>query len=176
MYRKIIIAAIIVFLAILVGMVVLTSGSAKDDTAINFLSNSTLKNGDAVKFQLIDSKGNPIANEEILIEFNYNGTTEKYSISTDSNGTGSLVLNDLSSGKYKVSVSFNGNDKYNPSSAVQAVTVEDESSDSSTQDYSSAQQGTAVSSSGSVSSRSYVSSNDNFDYGGAPSVSANASG
>ena len=174
MERKIIIAAIIIVLAILVGMIVFTSGSAKDDTVINFLSNSSLKNGDAVKFQLTDSKGNLLAIEEIIIELDYNGTVERYSISTDANGTGSLILNELDSGNYKVNVIYNGNDKYAPTSASQALIVGGDNGDS-TQDYSSSSQQTYSSDQSSSSSNSGADANSNtFDYNGGGGVSENA--
>ena len=71
MYRKILIALIIVVLIVLGGLIVFSNGDSNSntDTKINFLSNKTLQNGGSVVFELTDSKGNVLANQELKIKF-----------------------------------------------------------------------------------------------------------
>lgn len=128
--KIIIIIAIIAVVAILVGMLALNPIHVKEETQINFSSNSTLKNGDSVKFQLTDSKGNPLSGQAVGISLSDGKTQNNYSITTDSGGHGSLVLDGMASGNYTVIVSYNGTDQYNPSKTVQQLKIGDVSSSS----------------------------------------------
>ena len=69
MYRKILITLIIIVLVVLGAMIVLSNGNSNTDTQINFLSNKTLKNGDSIEFQLKDSQGNALANQNLIRYF-----------------------------------------------------------------------------------------------------------
>ncbi|MDO5859154.1 Ig-like domain-containing protein [Methanobrevibacter sp.] len=134
MDRKIVIVlAIVVVIAVLVGLVALNPNQGKDATSINILTSSALKNGDAVKFQLTDSKGNSISGEEILISLSDGETKNNYSITTDNDGRGSLVLKDMAPGNYSIMLSYNGNDKYNASNVVQKLVIEENDTVSSNQ-------------------------------------------
>lgn len=153
--KKILIAAIVVVLVILAGLVMLNSGTAKEDTTIEFLSNSSLAEGDSVKFQLTDSKGNPIANQEMIISLDKNGSDEKYSITTDTNGSGSLVLDGVDDGNYKINVSYGGNDQYNPSYSIQALIIGEKVSNDAQENYTQTQSNSSGDSSSSSSSLNY---------------------
>ena len=139
MDRKIIIALIIIVLIVLVGLVSFSSG-IKTDTQINFMTGTNLKNGDQVQFELKDAQGNALANQEINITFGGNNEKQNFTITTDDQGKGALILKDENSGNYTVSVSYGGDDKHNGCSAKQAIKIGEgtsESSDNYTYDSSS---------------------------------------
>ncbi|MBQ2652326.1 MAG: hypothetical protein IJF83_02115 [Methanobrevibacter sp.] len=126
MKRKIIIALIIIVLIVLAGLIVFSTG-IKGDTQITFLSNTSLKNGDHVEFELVDAQGNPLANQEVNITFEGNGEKQNFTITTDSQGRGTLVLNEEADGNYTINVSYGGDDKHNGCSASQKITIGDAS-------------------------------------------------
>ena len=130
MGKKLIIAVIIILILAVVGVFALTQGSVKADTQINFLSQNTLKNGDQVQFVLTDAQGNPIANQEVTISYESDGEIQNYTVTTDSEGKGGLLLSDEPTGEHKVSVSFSGNDQYNGCIGEFAFTIEEGTSDS----------------------------------------------
>lgn len=125
MNRKIIIALIIIVLIVLAGLLVFSSG-IKTDTKINFLSENSLKNGDQVQFELVDAQGKALANQNITITFEGNdGEKQNFTITTDSQGRGGLLLNEQADGKYNISVSYAGDEKHNGCSANQTITIGD---------------------------------------------------
>ncbi len=165
MNRNIIIVLIIIFLIILAGIITFSQFATKSDSQINFLSNASLKNGDSVEFQLTDSQGNAIANQNLTISFGANGTHEQYSVITDGNGKGALLLNDEPSGNYEVTVNFAGSEQYNECSASQNITISGDNSQTSA--YASSGSGNgysnnaaSTSSSNSAQSASQQSSQD----------------
>ncbi|MBE6497102.1 MAG: hypothetical protein E7Z81_02290 [Methanobrevibacter sp.] len=160
MNRNILIVLIIIVLVILGGLVVFSQNTAKSDTQITFSGNTSLDNGDSINFTLKDAQGNPLANQNVSILFEGNGNVEKYSIITDSQGKGSLVLNNEGSGNYTISVSFAGDDKYNSCSATQKITVGEQNT--ANNDYSSSDSASQSTSDSSYSSSS-SSSNVNYD-------------
>ena len=173
MNRNIIIVLIVIVLIILGGLVAFSLNTAKADTQITFSSNTSLKNGDSVDFVLTDAQGNAIANQNVTILFEGNGDVERYSVITDNQGRGSLVLNDEDSGNYTITVSFAENDKYNGCSATQKITLGDVSqptSDYSASSYDSSSYSTDTSSSSSSSSGSELTYdselNVNYDSNG----------
>ena len=173
MNRNIIIVLIVIVLIILGGLVAFSLNTAKADTQITFSSNTSLKNGDSVDFVLTDAQGNAIANQNVTILFEGNGDVERYSIITDDQGRGSLVLNDEDSGNYTITVSFAENEKYNGCSATQKITlgeVSQPTSDYSASSYDSSSYSTSISSSSSSSSGSELTYdselNVNYDSNG----------
>lgn len=146
MNRKLIIAIIIVLILAVVGVFALTQGAVKADTQINFLSETTLKNGDQVQFVLTDSQGNPIANAEITITYESNGENQTYTVITDSEGKGGLLLSDEPTGEHRISVNFNGNDQYNGCVGEMIFTIEDGTSDATSDSASTSTAGTSTSS------------------------------
>nr|WP_295162035.1 carboxypeptidase-like regulatory domain-containing protein [uncultured Methanobrevibacter sp.] len=173
MNRNIIIVLIVIVLIILGGLVAFSLNTAKADTQITFSSNTSLKNGDSVDFVLTDAQGNAIANQNVTILFEGNGDVERYSVITDNQGRGSLVLNDEDSGNYTITVSFAENEKYNGCSATQKITLGEESqtaSDYSASSYDSSSYSTSTSSSSSSSSGSELTYdselNVNYDSNG----------
>ncbi len=141
MNKNIIIIAIIVLIIAVVGIFAFSLQQGHDEkinTQITFSSPNTLKNGEAVQFTLKDDKGNAIGGENITIIFEENGVNQTYSIITDAEGNGSLVLNNEIPGTYNVYVSYNGSAKYNGCSSSQTITIEEgtsqQSTDTSTQE------------------------------------------
>lgn len=132
MKRKIIIALIIIVLIILAGLISFSTG-VKSDTQITFLNNASLENGDQVEFELKDAQGNVLADQEVSITFEGNGEKQNFTITTDSQGRGALVLNDEEDGNYTITVNYDGDEKHNGCSANQLITIGDasKSSDSS---------------------------------------------
>lgn len=139
MQRNILIIIAVVVIVAIVGAFALTHHGNNDEgmlnTEIKFLSQSTLKNGEAIQFELNDEKGQHLDSQNITITFVENGENQTYSIITDVEGKGSLVLNNEAPGSYDVIVSYNGTLKYNGCSAKQTITVsEGASSDTASSD------------------------------------------
>ena len=129
MNRKIIIALIIIVLIILGGLLVFSS-NIKTDTQINFLSAGNLQNGAKIEFELKDAQGDALANQNIDIKFTGNGENQNFTITTDNQGKGSLILKDENPGNYSISVSYAGDEKHNGCSANQNITIGDGTSES----------------------------------------------
>ena len=158
MYRKLLIALIIIVLVVLGGLIVFSNGNPNDntDTKINFLSNKTLKNGDSVVFELTDSKGNVLANQELKIKFtSSSGESQNFTITTDNLGKGKLVLNEQENGNYSITVAYAGDSNHKGCSATETITigyVNSEQTNSTSQTSTSSQSASTSSSSGSSSS------------------------
>lgn len=123
-----IVIALIVIIALALGIFAFMQpqgGNGKMHTEIDFLSESTLKNGEAVEFILRDDQNHALANQSISIKFCENGENQTYSIFTDVDGKGALVLNNEAPGDYDVYVIYNGTNRYDPCSAQITVTVEE---------------------------------------------------
>ena len=159
MNSKLIIAIIIVLILAVVGVFALTQNTVKADTQINFLSETTLKNGDQVQFVLTDAQGNPIANAEVTIAYESDGEIQNYTIITDSEGKGGLMLSDQPTGEHKISVSYNGNEQYNVCSAEMAFTIEEGTSDNASDSSTDSTAGTSTSTDSSSDSSSDSGSN-----------------
>ncbi len=167
MNKNIIIALIVIVLIILGGLLVFSHNSIKYDTQIKFLGNNSLKNGDSVSFELVDAQGNALAGQDISITFESPQGTEKYTIKTDDQGKGKLVIQNETPGNYNITVSFNGDDKYNGCSADERITIIEDYQQSG--DYTSSYQTSSSYSSDSSSSSglSYDSElNVNYDSDG----------
>ena len=112
MKNKILIALIIIVLIILGGLIVFSS-QTKLNTEINFLSASDLSDGDSVEFELKDSQGHALKNQNVKITFMDGEKNETFSIVTDNEGKGALVLSNENPGNYTINVNFDGNDRHN---------------------------------------------------------------
>ena len=126
MNRNIIIAILVIIIIAVVGIFVFqphTTTDGKLNTQINFLSESTIKNGDTIQFELKDATGAPVVGAPVTISYMHDGQSENYSIITDNQGKGYLVISGEEAGNYDVTVDFAGNDKYNACSAKQTVTI-----------------------------------------------------
>ena len=135
MNRNMLIIVIFIILVAIVGIFLSTQQHETQDgklnTEITFLSDSNLKNGEAVEFVLKDGQGNPLPKQSLEINFTENGENQTYSIYSDGEGKGSLVLNNEVPGSYDVSVSYNGSFRYNGCMAKTTITVEEGYADAS---------------------------------------------
>ena len=134
MNKNIIIAILIIIIIAVVGVFVFSQQhqgqDGKINTQINFLSQTTLKNGDQVQFELKDAQGAVIAGQNVTISYDDgSGNVQNYTVNTDQNGKGYLTISGEDAGKYTVTVSFAGNSKYNACTAKQTITIEDGTSD-----------------------------------------------
>lgn len=130
MNKNIIIAILIVVIIAIVGAFILTQHQAtsqdgKINTEVNFLSQTTLKNGDQVEFEIKDAQGNQVTGQNVTISYDESGNIQKYAITTDQNGKGYLTISGEDSGQYNVTVDYNGSDKYNGCIGHQTITIED---------------------------------------------------
>jgi nitrogen fixation protein FixH len=134
MNRNILIAIMIVIIIAAVGAFVFSQPQSTGDkvnTQLNFLSQTTLQNGDQVEFQLQDATGNAVAGQNVSIVYDDgSGDVQKYTITTDENGKGYLTINNEAAGNYDITLNYTGNNKYNGCSAKETITIEDGTSES----------------------------------------------
>ena len=131
--KNIIIVIVVIILAIIATFAfVHTNG--KMDTQITFKSNASLNNGEQIQFELKDSQGKAISGATVDINFN----NEKYSVTTNQDGKGSLTIDGKNAGKYEVSVQYAGDDKHNGCNAKTTITIEGGTADNSASQTSNA--------------------------------------
>ena len=123
--KIIIIALIVIIAALLVGIAAMMPNMGKHDTKLKFKSNSTLTEGDSLKVKLTDGNESAIANETVNITITgKDGSSDYHTVVTNENGTGKLKM-DKNAGKYNVTVSYSGNDKYNGCNVTKKITIEE---------------------------------------------------
>lgn len=141
--KILIIALIAIIAALVVGIVVMMPNFYKEDTSLSFKGGATLTEGDSLKLILTDVNGNTLANQNVNVTITDKDNSKSYySVVTNENGVGSLKL-DKNPGKYDVTITFGGNDKYKGCNATERITikekvVEAESESSSSSSSSSA--------------------------------------
>lgn len=163
---------IIVILAIIVvaglGVIMFSQPSATDgkiNTQINFLSENTLKNGQQVQFELKDVQGNIIAGQNLTITYDDgSGNPQTFNVVSDASGKAFLNISSQNAGNYNVTVTYAGNDQYAPCTAMQTITVVEETSDSAASSDTGSSANTATNTSGTSSSSSSNSSSSNLHY------------
>ena len=141
----IILIAIIVVLASILGVLYTQSINAKEPTEIKITSDKTQNEGGKLSIQLTDLNKTAISKETVNITItNSKGkVVVNETVKTNSKGKANLDL-DLKKGKYSVNVTFNGNENYTGNSTTQKLTIKEEevvqaevtSSSSSDQSYS----------------------------------------
>lgn len=105
---KSIIVPVIVILIILVGAFIFIQANAHN-TKVEVISNSTLKNGDAVQIVLKDEYRNVYPNEQIHIKIlDDHGWADNYDVTTDNEGQASVVLSTFENGNYTIHTNYNG--------------------------------------------------------------------
>ena len=124
--KIIILALIVVIAALLVGMAfTMMPNMTKQDTKLKFKSNSTLTKGDSLKIKLTDANGTAIANQTVNVTItDKDKSNSYYSVVTNEKGVGTLKL-DKSTGKYDVTITYGGNDKYNGCNATKKITIKE---------------------------------------------------
>ena len=145
MNKNIIIGSLLVVLLTMGGAFALNH-NGKVNTEVNFLSNSNLNNGDTIEILLKDVNGNPVSEQNIAILYESNGNTEDYHIITDSEGKAYLTLTDEPSGEHKVTVKYDGDDKYNPCTSEETIIINEGASQNKVSTRSTATTSTATAS------------------------------
>ncbi|MBQ8018300.1 MAG: hypothetical protein IJ258_09390 [Methanobrevibacter sp.] len=94
------------------------SGEAVKTTPAISIESKTVNSIDSLEIYLKNSSGTPLASKNLKITINNNVKT----IQTNSNGVAKLAIN-LAAKSYKLTVSFEGDDDYNPTSKIFSIKV-----------------------------------------------------
>ncbi|MDL2246112.1 right-handed parallel beta-helix repeat-containing protein [Methanobrevibacter sp. OttesenSCG-928-K11] len=97
-----------------------TSSTDKINTSISGSDTYIIESGNSFNISLLDSKGNVLSNQSIIISIN----GKDYEKITDEKGCSFLDIN-LNKGNYLIDISFIGNDDYKGSTANYKVFVRD---------------------------------------------------
>lgn len=129
----IILMAVIVILAIVAGIMFLQS-TAKEPTKVVITSDKSQYEDGKLSIQLTDLNKTAISKEKVNITItNKKGKiVVNETVETNSKGKADLDL-DLKKGKYNVTVTFGGNEKYAENNTSQKLTITEETQESSTE-------------------------------------------
>ena len=130
----IILVVIIIVLALILGAVMFMSFNSKEPTKIVITSNKTLNEGDNLTVQLTDFNKTAISKEKVNVTVtdSKGKTVVNKAVKTNSKGKATLDL-DLKKGKYNVTVSFEGNEKYGGNSTVGKLTIKEATTQSTSE-------------------------------------------
>ena len=122
----IILIAIIVVLAVVAGALFLQTGNAKEPTKVKITSDKVQYEGGKLSIQLTDLNKTPISKEVVNITItNKKGKVVVDDVvKTSSKGKANLDL-DLKKGKYKVNVTYGGNENYTGNNTTQKLTIKE---------------------------------------------------
>ncbi len=117
---------IILVLAAVLGAVMFMSFNSKEPVKIVITSNNTLNEGENLTVQLADLNKTAISKQKVNVTVTDSKGKEvvNKAVKTNSKGKATLDL-DLKKGKYNVTVSFEGNEKYGGNSTVQKLTIKE---------------------------------------------------
>ena len=105
--KNLVIVAVIVII-IAVGAYFFIQANSHD-TRVEVISNSTLKNGDAVQIVLRDDYRNVYPGEGVHIKIlDDSGWADNYDVVTDNQGEASVVLSTFENGNYTIHTNYNG--------------------------------------------------------------------
>ena len=123
----IILLVIIVILAAIIGFIVLNPIHAKEPTKIKITSDKEQYEGGKLSIQLTDLNKTPLSKEivNITIKNGKGKTVVDEVVKTNSKGKAKLDL-DLKKGKYKVNVTYGGNENYTGNNTTQKLTIKEE--------------------------------------------------
>lgn len=122
---KSVIVPIILILIILVGAFIFIQANAHN-TKVDVISNSTLKNGDAVQVVLKDEYRNVYPNEQIHIKIlDDHGWADNFDVTTDDEGQASVVLSTFENGNYTIHTNYNGTLFNKAYHGVDSLTIDD---------------------------------------------------
>lgn len=108
MNSKAIVTVVIIILIILIGGFLYVQGNSHN-TKVDVISNSTLKNGDAVQIVLTDEYRNIYPGEPVHIKIlDDSGWANNYDVVTDGSGEASVVLSTYDNGNYTIHTNYNG--------------------------------------------------------------------
>lgn len=134
----VILIAIIVVLAVVAGALFLQTDNAKEPTKVKITSDEEQYEGGKLSIQLTDLNKTPVSKEVVNITItNKKGKVVVDDVvKTNSKGKANLDL-DLKKGKYKVNVTYGGNENYTGNNTTQKLTIKEKVTQTvSTSDYS----------------------------------------
>ena len=122
---KTIIIAVIVILIIAIGAFAYIQANSHN-TKVDVVSNSTLKNGDAVQIVLNDEYRNVYPNEIVYIKIlDDSGWANKYDVTTGEDGEASVVLQAYDNGNYTIHTNYNGTLFNKPYHGITNLVIDD---------------------------------------------------
>lgn len=122
---KTIIIAVIVILIIAIGAFAYIQANSHN-TKVDVVSNSTLKNGDAVQIVLNDEYRNVYPNEIVHIKIlDDSGWANKYDVTTGEDGEASVVLQAYENGNYTIHTNYNGTLFNKPYHGITNLVIDD---------------------------------------------------
>ena len=124
----IILVAVIIVLAVVAGAMFLQSSNAKEPTKIKITSDKEqYENDGELSVKLTDLNKTPISKEIVNITITNKKGKVVFDnvVRTDKKGKAKIDL-DLKKGKYKVNVTFEGNENYTGNSTTQKLTIKEE--------------------------------------------------
>ena len=122
---KTIIIAVIVILIIAIGAFAYIQANSHN-TKVDVVSNSTLKNGDAVQIVLNDEYRNVYPNEIVHIKIlDDSGWANKYDVTTGDDGEASVVLQAYDNGNYTIHTNYNGTLFNKPYHGITNLVIDD---------------------------------------------------
>lgn len=125
MNLKAIIAVIIVLLIIAVGAFAYISANSHD-ARVEVISNSSLKNGDAIQIVLKDNYRNVYPGESVDVKIlDDSGWGDTYPVVTDYQGEASVILSGYDNGNYTIHTNYNGTLFNKPYHGVNELTIDD---------------------------------------------------
>ena len=125
--NDIILVAIIIVLAAVLGVMLLQTANAKEPTKVKITNNKTLTEGDSLSFQLTDLNKTPLSkqNVNITIKNDKGKVVANKTVQTNDKGNAKMDLN-LKKGNYDVTVSYGGNENYTGNNTTQKLTIKEE--------------------------------------------------
>ena len=122
----IMLVAIIVVLAAIIGFMVLDPMHAKEPTKIKITSNKTLYEGDDLSVKLTDLNKTPLSKEKVNITVKNSKGKVVVNKTVKTNDKGNAKMNlDLKKGKYNVAVSYGGNENFTGNNTTQKLTIKE---------------------------------------------------
>lgn len=116
---------IVIILIIAIGAFIFIQSNSHN-TKVDVISNSTLKNGDAIQIVLTDDYRNVYPGESVHIKvLDDSGWADNYDVVTDNQGEASVVLSAFDNGNYTIHTNYNGtlfNKEYH---GVNQLTIDD---------------------------------------------------
>ena len=121
----VILVVIIVVLAAVLGAV-LFSLNSKEATKLTITSNKTQNEGGKLAVKLTDLNNSALSEANVIVKItdSKGNVVVNETLKTNSKGKANLDL-DLKKGKYNVTVSYDGNDKYSGNTSQQKLTIKE---------------------------------------------------
>ena len=125
MNSKSIAILIVLILIIAIGAFIFIQSNSHN-TKVDVISNSTLKNGDAIQIVLTDDYRNVYPGESIHIKvLDDSGWADNYDVVTDNQGEASVLLSTFDNGNYTIHTNYNGTLFNKAYHGVNQLTIDD---------------------------------------------------